>query len=131
MTVNSQDLKIALLELVTLTAGDRGEEVKKLQHTLNALGYDCGEVDGWFSDRTQAAVVAVQRHFGLQPDGRFGPSTWYALSFWAQEEQTTSVEAFIHPWQQIWSRVSGWLRGKSRDVDFSYCASQKPRSWIP
>ena len=38
----------------------RGEDVRKLQLDLNALGFDCGVVDGIFGKKTDAAVRAFQ-----------------------------------------------------------------------
>jgi peptidoglycan hydrolase-like protein with peptidoglycan-binding domain len=35
--------------------------------------------DGIFGSRTQAAVTAFQRIFGLTPDGIVGPATWYEI----------------------------------------------------
>lgn len=59
--------------------GDRGEEVRELQETLNARGYDCGTVDGIFGNKTLAAVKAFQRDNGLTPDGVVGTNTRAAL----------------------------------------------------
>jgi len=36
-------------------------------------------VDGIFGSRTEAAVRAMQRIFGLSPDGIVGPATWYEI----------------------------------------------------
>jgi peptidoglycan hydrolase-like protein with peptidoglycan-binding domain len=36
-------------------------------------------VDGVFGSRTEAAVTAFQRIFGLSPDGIVGPGTWYEI----------------------------------------------------
>lgn len=55
------------------------EYVKKLQEKLNALGYDCGTVDGVFGGGTKAQVVAFQKDQGLVADGIVGTATWAAL----------------------------------------------------
>lgn len=44
--------------------GSRGDAVRKLQELLNALGYDCGSVDGIFGSKTKAAVLAFQKRSG-------------------------------------------------------------------
>lgn len=59
-----------------LRRGSRGEEVRMLQEALNALGFNCGAVDGIFGPKTEAAVKAFQRQYGLTVDGIVGPQTW-------------------------------------------------------
>ena len=59
--------------------GSRGDAVRKLQEMLNALGYDCGSVDGIFGSKTKAAVLAFQKANGLGADGIVGPLTWGKL----------------------------------------------------
>ena len=62
-----------------LRTGSRGDTVRKLQELLNALGYDCGSVDGIFGSKTYAAVLAFQKANGLAADGIVGPLTWAKL----------------------------------------------------
>ena len=59
--------------------GSRGDAVRKLQELLNALGYDCGSVDGIFGSKTKASVLAFQKANGLGADGIVGPLTWGKL----------------------------------------------------
>ena len=59
--------------------GNRGEDVKTLQERLNALGYNCGDVDGIFGAKTYAAVVAFQKAMGIGVDGIVGSQTWGKL----------------------------------------------------
>lgn len=73
-----------------LRKGDRGDEVKDLQERLNALGYDCGNVDGVFGTRTKNAVVRFQTDNGLDPDGIVGGKTWAVLDK-AQPQETYRV----------------------------------------
>ena len=63
----------------TVSYGSRGDAVRKLQELLNALGYDCGSVDGIFGSKTKAAVLAFQKANGLGVDGIVGPLTWAKL----------------------------------------------------
>ncbi|MEM8716210.1 MAG: peptidoglycan-binding domain-containing protein [Cyanobacteria bacterium P01_A01_bin.3] len=102
----SATVKTQLLELATLQFGDRGKEVEDLQQTLNSLGYDCGEIDGCYGDRTRAAVADVQRHFGLDVDGIFNPATWYALTFWAREDSFAIPQWLRHFWQHFQNAVT-------------------------
>lgn len=62
-----------------LQIGSRREEVKIIQRQLNALGFNCGIVDGDFGPITKMAVVAFQRTKGLTDDGVIGTITATAL----------------------------------------------------
>ncbi len=62
----------------TLSLGDRGQAVKRLQEKLTALGANLTP-DGVFGPATHAAVVAFQAKNGLTPDGVVGPRTRQAL----------------------------------------------------
>lgn len=46
-----------------------GADVLELQHALNALGFSCGEADGYFGPHTEAALQQFQENVGLFADG--------------------------------------------------------------
>ena len=69
---------ISTLPEASLSIGDRGQQVKKLQEALNARGEDL-DPDGIFGASTHSAVVAFQAKQGLTPDGIVGPKTRAAL----------------------------------------------------
>ena len=50
-----------------------------LQAMLNAHHFPCGSADGFFGAKTQAAVNAAQKYYGLNVDGVCGPMTWQKL----------------------------------------------------
>ena len=50
-----------------------------LQALLNAHHFACGSADGFFGAKTQAAVNAAQKYYGLEVDGVCGPQTWVKL----------------------------------------------------
>ncbi len=52
-----------------------GEDVKKLQTKLNALGYSCGSADGIFGLKTELALKRFQRDNNLKDDGMFGQAS--------------------------------------------------------
>ena len=61
-----------------LRKGDKGDDVKLLQHRLNLLGWQLTE-DGIWGVKTDAAVRNYQYHAGLTVDGIVGPKTQAAL----------------------------------------------------
>ena len=63
---------------MTLKKGSTGYEVRELQRRLKELGYQI-EVDGWFGDETEKAVIDFQRKNNLTAIGEVGPRTEFAL----------------------------------------------------
>lgn len=59
----------------TLSPGATGSEVKNLQESLTALGYNPGKADGSYGPSTQAAVAEFQKANGLTADGIVGAAT--------------------------------------------------------
>lgn len=62
-----------------LRKGDRNEYVRHWQMFLNLNGYACGNTDGIFGPKTEAAVKKWQKTHGLVADGIIGPKTWGSL----------------------------------------------------
>ena len=62
-----------------LRQGDQSPEVQQLQETLLALGFRPGDADGRFGADTTSAVLAFQKHEGLDRDGIVGPGVLSAL----------------------------------------------------
>lgn len=67
-----------------LKHGEKGEDIRHLQDSLNRLGYRDHEgralkEDGGFGDRTREAMQAYQQAHGLKADGIAGPQTLEAL----------------------------------------------------
>lgn len=62
-----------------LKKGSKGDPVKALQGILNALGHNCGTIDGSFGNKTLTAVKSFQEASGLEVDGSVGKNTWKAL----------------------------------------------------
>ncbi|WP_434640678.1 NlpC/P60 family protein [Thermoanaerobacterium thermosaccharolyticum] len=63
-----------------LKYGSKGQAVVSLQQSLNRLGYNTGGIDGIFGSATRNAVIALQKKFGLSPDGIVGPATEAVLN---------------------------------------------------
>ena len=53
----------------------RGDDVRELQASLNALGFDAGKQDGIFGPRTAAGVRDFQRNVATRADGIVGLDT--------------------------------------------------------
>ncbi|MEP2026319.1 MAG: TIGR02594 family protein [Reichenbachiella sp.] len=55
-----------------LKKGDKGAEVIKLQNVLNKLGFNCGDADGDFGNKTIKALKLLQANNQLTVDGVYG-----------------------------------------------------------
>lgn len=55
--------------LAELSYGSRGEDVRQLQRMLIDLGFLDDAADGIFGKKTQAAVKAIQRYWGIEETG--------------------------------------------------------------
>ena len=67
-------------DIVIMRRGSAGEAVRALQELLKKCGYDCGDIDGMFGSKTEAAVKNFQRDHGLIVDGIAGEKTQEALA---------------------------------------------------
>lgn len=58
-----------------LRYGDKGAAVKNMQRDLIAAGFSCDAsgADGDFGFDTKKALMAMQREYGLEVDGEYGP----------------------------------------------------------
>jgi hypothetical protein len=79
-----QTQRAAVPEGGAVKHGEKNEEIRKLQDTLNHYGYRDKEgrplkEDGSFGDRTKEALQAYQQAHGLKADGIVGPQTLEAL----------------------------------------------------
>lgn len=62
-----------------LSIGDAGPDVAEMQKMLNAVGFNCGAVDGSFGNATDQALRAFQKAEGLEVDGKYGTQSKTAL----------------------------------------------------
>jgi N-acetylmuramoyl-L-alanine amidase len=69
----------------------RGDDVRRLQEQLGALGFDAGRVDGIFGPRTARAVRDFQANYGIPADAIVGRSTLRALEGLPHVAGETSV----------------------------------------
>lgn len=60
-----------------LQKGDSGDAVKEMQKMLISCGFSCGSsgVDGSFGGDTENALLAFQAFYGLEQDGKYGPTS--------------------------------------------------------
>ncbi len=66
-----------MLDLRSVPAGSKGQQVRAIQALLIGWGYSCGNsgIDGSFGPATKAAVLAYQRDHHLTADATVGPAT--------------------------------------------------------
>ncbi len=64
----------------TVKKGSREVAVRGVQRRLIQLGFDPGDIDGDFGDKTEAAVKKFQQQYDLAADGIVGPATWAVLN---------------------------------------------------
>ena len=79
-TQTATNPETTLPEDITLSGGDKGPNVRRLQRALVSLGYDVGEPDGAFGAATEEAVKQFQADSGLEADGIAGPTTIAAIN---------------------------------------------------
>ena len=89
--------------------GSRGEETKKIQQKLKNLGYYTYTVDGIFGSRTQTAVKAFQKDYGLAVDGIAGPKTLKALGISSGSSSVSATNNNINLLARI---ISAEARGE-------------------
>ena len=78
-----------MAKYTTIRYGSSGDEVKKLQESLNSQGYKL-DVDGKFGSATQSAVRDYQSKNGLTVDGIVGDNTWGKLTGGASTQASTN-----------------------------------------
>lgn len=71
--------RLVSIKVPVLKKGCKGAAVRALQAVLNAGGFNCGEADGSFGSKTDAAVRKFQEAKELVVDGSVGVATWTAL----------------------------------------------------
>jgi hypothetical protein len=62
-----------------LQKGDSGVDVDQLAALLSGLGYDTGQPNGKFDEQLERAVKEFQKDYGVNSDGKAGPTTLSAL----------------------------------------------------
>lgn len=68
----------------------KGDDVTELQTRLNALGFDCGTVDGEYGKNTEQGVRAFQTAAKIEVDGKFGAESFAALNAYKGSEDSTT-----------------------------------------
>lgn len=74
-----------------LARGDTGPDVSALQKRLDLMGYDVGEIDGIYGQKTEAQVKAFQAKCGLPQTGAADQqtlSTLYEANIWGAYRAT-------------------------------------------
>ena len=76
-----------------LQKGDSGDAVKEMQKMLIGCGYSCGKsgVDGSFGGDTEKALIAFQKFYALEVDGKYGPASKAKLTSVYNSKQSASA----------------------------------------
>lgn len=74
----------------SISFGDKGDLVKKIQDALKGKGKEVTDEEGLFSDSTLAAILAFQKENNLRADGCVGSNTKNALGL-AQLDATPAI----------------------------------------
>lgn len=77
---------LALSSMAALAVADK-EMVKKVQQTLNDVGYDCGTPDGVAGKKTRAAIESYQKDKGLEATGEIDDALLAAMGLAKKQEQ--------------------------------------------
>lgn len=72
---NPSYANIPAITVTSMKEGDANKSVKSLQRALNALGYDAGTANGYYSSTVTAAVKAFQSKEGLTATGEANEDT--------------------------------------------------------
>lgn len=114
----------------TIKKGSRGDDVKTAQTILNNAGFNCGEVDGIFGSKTEAATRAYQAARGLVVDGVIGAKTWAALNAEGQQEPMTEhfkrSEFDCHDGTKVPAQYYGNLQSLMKELEKIRAIWNKP-----
>ena len=115
-----------------LRKGDRGDDIKLLQHRLNILGNQLTE-DGIWGVQTDSAVRGYQYRAGLTVDGIVGPKTQAALIKDAILARAAEMGAYMvkHKWHyqdKTYRAKSTFAATKALDKPGSSCSHYV--SWV-
>jgi peptidoglycan hydrolase-like protein with peptidoglycan-binding domain len=69
-----------------LRLGDQSAEVQDLQLILKELGFYQGALDSEFQPATERALLHLQQQLEVQATGQLDIETWYAITYWAEEQ---------------------------------------------
>lgn len=94
-----------------------GEDVAALQHDLDALGFDPGQIDGILGPDTLRAVLDFQQNRHLPEDGIVGPQFLEELSLMVRATRKAGRDALR---ERVWLRsLPATLAGERVFVDAS------------
>ena len=98
-----------------LELGDRSDDVKKLQETLNGITGTALNADGYFGTSTEAAVKAYQQKKGLNADGWYGPKTKAAL-----EDEVKKMQETLNGMTGTKLNADGWYGSNTKKAVVAY-----------
>lgn len=107
-----------------LKKGDSGESVKTMQTMLNACGYNCGEVDGYFGANTYNALFVFQKDHGLTTDGLYGAKSKSALESAYKDSQKQKDTSQEYKAQMVFLKTADDVVKRAKEEGWTYGDSQ-------
>lgn len=89
----------------------QGEDIKILQNKLNALGYSCGNPDGYFGPKTEKALIAFQKANELKADGIFDADDLVVLN--NGEKASITIQTYTVVTGDTLGKIAKKLLGRS------------------
>ena len=98
-----------------LELGDSGNDVKKLQETLNGMTGTSLNADGSYGSNTENAVKEYQQKKGLTVDGWYGPNTKAAL-----EDEVRTMQNMLNAVTGTALNADGWYGPNTKKAVIAY-----------
>lgn len=74
-----ESLTHCLVPVRILRKGDKGRDVYALQCALDDMGYKCGTPDGDYGQKTENAILFLQKSYGVPTTGEANTDEWQIL----------------------------------------------------
>lgn len=105
---------------VNLKIGSKGAEVKELQRYLTYLRYYDGLIDGVYGEYTKKAVQKMQKAYGNDPDGLFGPKTCKKCGINGQDISNSIQVLTLSTYKNMLQRYKQYKQDHKKEPNICY-----------
>ena len=105
---------------VNLKIGSKGAEVKELQRYLTYLRYYDGLIDGVYGEYTKKAVQKMQKAYGNDPDGLFGPKTCKKWGINGQDISNSIQVLTLSTYKNMLQRYKQYKQDHKKEPNICY-----------